>query len=85
MTIFAPTDEAFNSLAPRKIRQFQRDGHLLRNLVLHHVVDNLIPAGDFYNEKQLRSLAITPNDQRVPLTLNLYDKKVHLPFYVIFN
>ncbi|KAG1649780.1 Periostin [Nymphon striatum] len=60
VTIFAPTDEAFNSLSPSTIRNFQKNSQLLKSLILHHIVDLQISAKDFENERTLQSLAYIP-------------------------
>ncbi|CAM1307447.1 Uncharacterised protein g4602 [Pycnogonum litorale] len=58
VTLFAPTDEAFNSLPHSIIKRYQRSAHLLKNLLLHHFVDGQIPASNFENERRLTSLAV---------------------------
>ena len=58
LTVFAPTNKAFNKLPRSTFRKVQRDPALLKSILTYHVVDGAVPASTVVtlNGKSVKTL-----------------------------
>eukprot|EP00088_Acartia_fossae_P024957 TRINITY_DN2578_c0_g1_i6.p1 TRINITY_DN2578_c0_g1~~TRINITY_DN2578_c0_g1_i6.p1 ORF type:complete len:292 (-),score=85.18 TRINITY_DN2578_c0_g1_i6:276-1151(-) len=72
-TVFAPTNEAIGKLPSSLVSQLTSDTELLKKVLLFHVVEGEVKAGDIQNDASVNSVEGSPLRTNIYLRSRFYD------------